>query len=90
MNIDYKPIVNKIASTTLGIYLLHDGPLANWLWREVFNIASFQSSPELVFRIIGAAIAVFAVGVTVDLIRQLIEKYTLSKILNCLKADSKI
>lgn len=74
--------INKLASTTLGIYLLHDGILANWLWKTVFKTKVYQNSPILFFYIIGCGITVFIVGACIDLIRQLIEKNTVKRIID--------
>lgn len=74
--------INKLASTTLGIYLLHDGILANWLWKIVFKTKVYQNSYILLFYIIGCGITVFIVGACVDLIRQIIEKNTIKRIID--------
>lgn len=50
--IPYHVVINRIASTTLGIYILHDGLLARWLWRTVFQCTRYQNSPYLVFHIL--------------------------------------
>lgn len=47
LHIPDSPAINKLASTTLGIYILHDGLLNRWLWRTVFKNASYQDSPLL-------------------------------------------
>lgn len=81
IKISYHPIINKLASTTLGIYLLHDGVLASWLWRSLFRCAERQDSPYLIFYILGAAAVVLIVGAAVDMTRQTLEKYTLGRLL---------
>lgn len=75
-------LINRVASTTLGIYLLHDGVLQGWLWGTVFQCASYQESPYLVLHIMKAVIIVFVFGVVIDLIRQWIETSMLNKIFN--------
>ncbi len=87
INLSYNQIINRIASTTLGIYLLHDGVLVGLLWRTIFKNATHQDSPFLILYIIGSTLAVFAVGAVIDLIRQLIEKHTLQRLLNSAFAD---
>lgn len=81
LSIPYQPVINKLASTTLGIYLLHDGVLVPWLWNGVFHCAEYQDSPYLVFHILLAATVIFTVGALVDLLRQILEKYTLDRLL---------
>lgn len=81
MQCSYHPWINKLGSTTLGIYLLHDGVLNRWLWRTIFQNAAHQNSPLLFLHIIITATIIFALGATIDLVRQAIEKHTLQKLL---------
>lgn len=81
MQCSYHPWINKLGSTTLGIYLLHDGVLNRWLWRTVFQNASHQNSPLLFLHIIITVTIIFTLGATIDLVRQAIEKHTLQKLL---------
>ena len=37
INVKSNVIINKIASTTLGVYLLHEGPIEN-VWRKYLII----------------------------------------------------
>lgn len=80
LEIPYRIPINIIASTTLGIYLLHDGVLVSWLWEQVFRCAEYQKSPFLILYILKAAVTIFIVGVVIDLLRQRLEQYTLGKI----------
>lgn len=73
-------IVNRIASTTFGIYLLHDGIFQVYLWKTMVNALQYQGEPQLVVYMVCAALAVFLTGVFVDLVRQFIEKFTLTKL----------
>ena len=34
-------IINRVAKSTLGIYLLHDGSLRNWIWLEVWPLEKY-------------------------------------------------
>lgn len=81
LRLSYHPAVNALASTTMGVYMLHDGRLVPWIWRSVFCCAAYQDSPYLAFRILGAAAAVFAAGAAVDLLRGALEKHTLDRVL---------
>lgn len=82
IKIPYNPAINAAASTTLGIYLLHDGILVSWLWRTVFQCAAYQDSPLLPVRILTAAGVIFTVGAAIDLLRQKLEKHTLDRLLD--------
>ena len=87
LKIKENKIINKISSTTLGIYLLHDGVLAYWFWNNVFNNSTHQKSPLLIMYILGTTFIIFVIGVGIDLIRQTIEKYTLDKLLKSKSFD---
>lgn len=82
IELPYNPAINAAASTTLGVYLLHDGRLVGWLWGTVFRCAEYQNAPDLPFRILSAGVSVFAVCMAVDLLRQKLEQYTLLPLLD--------
>lgn len=67
-------IINTLASTTLGIYLLHDGPLSVYIWKNVFHTKEHLNSNFLIVYIVASSIAIFLVGAAIDLARQLLEK----------------
>lgn len=74
--------INRIASTTLGIYLFHDGILQGYLWKQLIGAAALQHEPYLIPYILSAAILVFAAGVIFDLARQCLERITLCRFLS--------
>ena len=80
--IEYNKIINTLASTTLGIYLLHDGPLTNFLWKVILKTKDALNSKYSIIYIIVSALIIFLVGAIVDLIRQAIEKNTVNKFLD--------
>ena len=82
--LEVKPIkiINILASTTLGIYMLHDGLFNHYLWNEVFNNKVRLESSFAILYILGSTILIFIVGAIIDLIRQKIEKHTIVKLLN--------
>ena len=85
INIGYKKIINIIGSCTLGIYLLHDGILNNYIWVNIFKTKECLNSNYPLTCILITTIIIFCVGIIIDLIRQGFEKITLNKFL-----DSKI
>lgn len=87
LKIKNNKVVNKISSTTLGIYLLHDGILTYWFWREVFKNSQYQESPYLILVILGSTFAIFVIGIIIEMIRQLLERYTITKLLNSKKFE---
>lgn len=71
LNIDENKIINKIAGTTFGIYLIHDNPwLRGILWHKIFGMDRMADSGLLVFYILFAVAATFAVCAALDLVRQ--------------------
>lgn len=83
MNIKYNKMINKIASTSLAVFILHDNVvLRNFLWKDVFKAAHFQQSNLLIFHAICSCLIILFVCSIIDLIRQnLLEK----KIMNYLE-----
>ena len=66
INLKSNKIINKLASTTLAIYILHNHIATN----------------HFLIHIIYTSLIIFIVGAIIDLIRQLIEKYTVKKLLD--------
>lgn len=73
--------INKIASTTLGIYLLHEGYISNYIWLNWFKTNVFIYNKYWYIYVFISSLLVFLVGFLIDIIRQVIEKYTIKKIL---------
>lgn len=89
LDIDIKNnrIINKIASTTLGIYIIHDSLLNKYIFYNIFKSNTYENSKFLILNIIYATFVIFVVCVIIDLIRQLIEKYIVKKILESKTID---
>lgn len=82
INIKRNIIINKIASTTLGIYLFHEGVLKKYIWRELFesNI-NIYSDYWFIYVLVATGI-IMGIGIIFDLIRQFLEKYIFKKIID--------
>ena len=74
--------INLIASTTFGVYLIHDDSyIRSFLWKTVFNGAAYAESRMLIPYSLMVIAVVFIGCSVVELIRQnLIEKHTLALI----------
>lgn len=72
--IKVKPIkaVNLLASTTFGIYLLHDGQLNFYMWQVLLKSTEYTFSPRLILFIPMCALLIFITGACVDFLRQLL------------------
>ena len=76
MKISYLKWINVIASTTFGVYLIHDSAFGRELfWVRLFKTASFRDSAAVIPYSIFVVIAVYVICTTVELLRQrLLEK----------------
>lgn len=70
LQIPYNKYVNRIASTTLGIFLLHDNNYRNYFWSNIIQSAKFQDSSFLILHAIGITILIIIIGAMIDLFRQ--------------------
>lgn len=74
-------IINKLASTTLCIYMLHDSILNTYIWQNIFQTLKHLRGKYSIIHILFATIVIFTVGAIVDIIRQFIQQHTVSKLL---------
>lgn len=66
-------VINLISSTTLGVYLFHDNIYINkTLWNEIIHCGFHAQLSLFPLYIIVMVITVFAMGMIIDFIRQLI------------------
>ena len=75
--IKYNSVINQIATTTFGIYLISDNQhVQSWLWHSVFHMDKMLYQPILVMILyaFGVSILVFCVCGLLDFIRKLIFK----------------
>ena len=69
-------IINKIASTMFGVYLIHDNPMiAGWMWNDLLNVSHYYESAFLVPVSVFFSILVIIVCSCIDYLRiEYIEK----------------
>ncbi len=80
--IKYSRIITSLASTTLGLYLLHDGLLEVYIWRDFFKTYQYIYTSKFFVHILFTTLVIFVVGVVIDLIRQFFEKHIVKRILD--------
>ena len=70
LDIYYSKIINLIAASTFGVYMLHENRFC-WkiLWNGVFRTASFQNSPYLIPYSITVILVVYLVCTIIELAR---------------------
>lgn len=86
-NLDVKNsnVVNKIAATTFGIYLIHENVfLRDIIWKQIVQGNKFINSPLLILDAIGGVVGVFLISMIIDLI---VEKLIIN---NLVKIISKV
>ena len=76
-NIKNNKYINKLASTTFGIYLIHDNMyMRSFLWCNLFNLKFYESTSFLIPYAICIGFMVFTICAIIDLIRQYtVERY---------------
>lgn len=74
-NMPYSKWINRIASTTFGIYLLHDNPIVrNYLWNILFHNNKYQDSSLIIPYSIMVCCAVFIGCGAIDWLRKIVAK----------------
>jgi len=78
-------LINLLASTTLGIYLFHDGPIRYWLWLDIFKIRNYANLNYFGFYLLVVTVTIFLVGFGIDIGRKFLEKVFLDKFFDRIK-----
>lgn len=65
-------ILQSLASVTFAVYMIHDGPLSDWIWKDLFHVASYGNSHFLLLYIILFSLILYLCGYLADLVRKLI------------------
>ena len=77
INLGQNRIINTIASTTLGVLLIHahSGTMRQWLWNDVLHVSDYFTNNYLWLHAVCSLLIVYMACVILDLIRQrLIER----------------
>lgn len=77
----YVSIINIVAKSTFGVYLIHQYPVLNdLLWQRLFLLPRLYSISEFyVFMLIGSVVSVFILSLMLDLVRQIVFFYTVDR-----------
>lgn len=75
-------IINKLASYTFAIYIIHENQLISaFLYRRIFNTLKYSNSNYLLLHMVFTAIGIYIICVILEFVRRLImNKYVDSKI----------
>ncbi len=75
LKIGYSKLINIVASTVFGCYMLHMGELWQLFFLKWFNIMPYFGTGWVILPMVYCLVTVFALGMIIDLLRQkLIEK----------------
>lgn len=70
LKIGHSKIINVVASTTFGIYLLHDSNLLRkFIWHDLLNVKQFYGSDFLPLYAVISVVLVFSVCGIIDFLR---------------------
>lgn len=73
LNLGNISVINKIASTSFGVYLFHDHLLMrDFLWKKTFSIVSYVDNTYLVFYGVIVAVIIYMAGSFFELFRKFI------------------
>lgn len=77
-------IINRTASCTLGVYLIHDNKYVRpFIWKQIFKLPNSVYSSNLMFLYgIGISLLVFVICVIIDFVRQSTIEKVVIKLLN--------
>jgi len=73
---------NNLSSTTLGIYLLHDGQISPYMWKNIYKSEINIYNNYWFIHVLITTILIFIIGFIIDTIRQFIEKHLIKKIID--------
>ncbi len=86
VKINYNFIINKLASTTLAVYMLHDGILQGYIWNNIFKTKMRLGGGYSIIHILIATVIIYLVGSVIDLIRQFLFDNVLDRLINNFKS----
>lgn len=81
LNIKNSKIINTLASTTLGIYMIHDGLLNRYIWDRLNTFNKLNSNFSILY-IIFDTIIIFLVCSIIEYVRKKVEKKILVPVID--------
>lgn len=73
--------INRVASSTLGIYLIHEYPaMRQLLWTDLFNLGPWYGTSRLFINAIACVLTVFIACGVIDMVRSLIFKVSIDRV----------
>ena len=71
--IRHSRLINTVAGTMFGVYLLHEFPLMrDYLTHDLFDLYEYTTSPTLILHILMVVAVMMAVGIAVEFVRQIV------------------
>lgn len=75
LNIKYSKIINTVASTSFGVYLIHDGLLQNNIWGNLVHVNEYMDSWFCILYIIVSVILIYIACALIEYMRQIISNH---------------
>jgi len=69
-SIPFGRIINTLAGTTFGIYLIHEHRYLRYLWPQWLHTTENASQPWMILHLIGSVLLVFAACACIELLRK--------------------
>lgn len=70
LKIKYSPTINTIASTTFGVYLIHDNLIVrNWLWTDFLHCPEYATQEGFLIFAISTLIALYILFTFIEIMR---------------------
>lgn len=88
-NIKISKVINRLASLTFGVYLLHEHVLLRPLWNSLWNVPKYYQTCYFVIHFIVVILCIFVAGCIVDALRQMLFKL-ISKLFCLKKLEMKV
>jgi len=83
INIKNIKIINTVASTTFGIYLIHENIfLRDIIWKRIIQGPKYQDSPLLIINAIMGVLLVFVICTLIEIIQQNVLQNQLMKLID--------
>ena len=99
INIGHSRLINLLAGSSFGIYLLHENMYMGasdgaFLWTKIFHLNDFLVAPSLMLRLLISGIVVYFISFAIDVLRRFtVERLVFKRRaiqIYCNEIDSKI
>lgn len=71
LNLGYNKVINKIAASAFGVFLIHanSDAMRNWLWKDVLDNTGYYNSQFYILHAVVSVIVIYIVCTLIDMLR---------------------